>query len=142
MKNVLSSSSRQFIMLFKKSYITQLILFFQILAAPTHTPSMVSYFPLKTKMDWSLSSFTSKTMSMLSMETMATVQHLVAAMTFTSLMVLVPTTIRTLIWVTPTCKYRATNMEQVTLKVCSLEATISNPTRWKFFIRLTKANIR
>ena len=79
---------------------------------------------------------------MVSMETVATVQHLVAAMIFTSLMVPVPTPTRTLIWVTTTCKYRATNMEQVTLKACSLEATISNPTSWKFFIRLTKANVR
>ena len=74
------------------------------------------------------------------METITTAQHLVLAMIFISLMVPVPTPTRTLIWVTTTCKYRATNMEQVTLKACSLEATISNPTRWKFFIRLTKAN--
>ena len=92
-------------------------------------------------MDWSLSSFTSKTMSMVSMETVATVQHLVAAMIFTSLMVQVPTPTRTLIWVTTTCKYQATNMERVTLKACSLEATISNPTRWKCFIRLIKTNV-
>ena len=75
------------------------------------------------------------------METVATVQHLVAVMIFTSLMVPVPTPTRTLIWVTTTCKYRATNMEQVTLKACSLEATISSPTRWKCFIRLIKSNV-
>ena len=78
---------------------------------------------------------------MLSMETVATVQHLVPAMIFTSLIVPVPTPTRTLIWVATTCKYRATSMKQVTLKACSLEATISSPTRWKCFIRLIKTNV-
>ena len=113
---------------------------FQIPAVPTQTLPTASYSPLKTKMDWNRSSFTSKKPKMPYMETTVLDPHSAMAMTLMSPTRRIPTLTLTIIWVMGTCSQLGTNLTLAIRETYLPERTSFDPMKWKYFTRRTKTD--